>query len=127
VSSLLAQIRDNRHNASVPAYLRSTLDTFCATTDEEVLTRLTQGYLRDGFAALQSEADTAFEVSIPRIRRSLQEAVSKVATVERAGVVLKFPIYRLRKRLDLVLLIGDIVVPIEIKTRAEKVTASDHA
>jgi len=111
----------------VPAYLRSTLDTFCATTDEEVLTRLTQGYLRDGFAALQSEADTAFEVSIPRIRRSLQEAVSKVATVERAGVVLKFPIYRLRKRLDLVLLIGDIVVPIEIKTRAEEVTASDHA
>ena len=111
----------------MPAYFRSTVGTFCATTDEEVLTRLTQGYVRDGFAALQSEAHTAFEISIPRIRHSLQEAVSKVATVERAGVVLEFPIYRLRKRLDLVLLIGDIVVPIEIKTRAEAVTASDRA
>jgi hypothetical protein len=111
----------------MPAYFRSTVEEFLATADELVLARLTQGYVRDGFAAMQAEAHKAFEVSIPRIRKSLQQAVAKRASLKDAGILLEFPIYRLRKRIDLILLVGDVVVPVEIKTRAKEVAAADRA
>lgn len=123
----LHRSRSVGHNAEVPAYFRSRVEEFLATSDEAVLARLTQGYVRDGFAALQAAAHRAFAVSIPRIRESLQQAVVQRESLKHAGLLLEFPIYRLRKRIDLVLLIGDVVVPVEIKTRAEEVAAADRA
>jgi hypothetical protein len=111
----------------MPAYFRSTVEEFLATGDDVVLARLTQGYVRDGFAAMQAEAHAAFEASIPRIRKSLAEAVVSCDSLKRAGLLLEFPIYRLRKRIDLVLLIGEIVMPVEIKTRADEIASGDRA
>jgi hypothetical protein len=115
------------HTAEMPAYFRSTVEEFLATASDSVLARLTQGYVRDGFASMQAEAHTAFEVSISRIRESLLQAVAQCDSLKLAGILLEFPIYRLRKRIDLVLLVGDVVVPVEIKTRAEEVASADRA
>jgi len=111
----------------MPAYYKSTVEEFLATADDIVLARLTQGYVRDGFEAMQAEAHRAFEVSIPRIRESLRHAVAEREWLKHAGILLEFPIYRLRRRIDLVLLIGNVVVPVEIKTRAKEVAAADRA
>ena len=88
------------HTAEMPAYFRSTVEEFLATASDSVLARLTQGYVRDGFASMQAEAHTAFEVSISRIRESLLQAVAQCDSLKLAGILLEFPIYRLRKRID---------------------------
>lgn len=108
------------------AYFRSTIEQFVSTPNESIIGQLQLRYSQDGFASQRTQQILAWKESIKILKQVLQEWVGEDSAVNRFGICLEFPIYRLRKRLDVVLLVNSTVIVLEFKVGATEALAGDR-
>jgi len=99
----------------VPAYFSSTVASFLALPDDEILGRLTtaaQGSL--------PEQVRAWEEEIANLKDALRRCADTLPRIKDWVLLLEDSHYRLRYRMDVVLLCGRGVVVLEFKTGAQK-------
>src|SRR5436190_2965022 len=100
----------------MPSYLRTTVAEFIGLDRDQTLGKLGDSYSRDGYATQFTKQTIAWSDFIPLFQQELQEL--QRVTNGLAGnwpVLLEFPLYRLRKRIDVVVLAGTTIVVIEAK------------
>ena len=111
----------------MPSYLRTTVAEFLSLDADQTLGRLNAAYSQDGYASLYTKQMIAWRNFIPMFQRELQELQN--VTRELAGnwpVLLEFPLYRLRKRIDAVVLAGTKIVVIETKVGEKQFRKADE-
>lgn len=103
----------------MPAYFRSRLQDFIKSADaehiEQILGRLTQENAAARFP-LAPEAVDAWRTQLKPLIAGCSELAAALPSVRDNEILLEYPIPRVGKRIDAVLLIHDIVVAIETKT-----------
>lgn len=92
------------------------MEDFLAYTDDQIIASLGKNYAGYGYTSLFSDQTLTWERDIRALRLALQESVSRSTSALKWGLLLEFSIPRKEKRVDIVLLIGDVVVVLEAKT-----------
>jgi hypothetical protein len=90
-----------------------------ATRPETLLAELHRQYASDGFACQYTAQTKAWQDSLPLLQSELQNCLLAEASAASWKVPLEFPLYRLRRRVDLVLLTLAVVV-VELKVGESK-------
>jgi hypothetical protein len=120
-------VYEGRHNSQqhMRAYFRGTLHEFISTELAALLGRLELAYGRDGFASQYTTQTRAWADVIPQLRSACESLLNRYPEAAQWFLLLEYPLYRLRRRLDVVLLAGELVVVIEVKVGAQKFLAQD--
>jgi hypothetical protein len=106
----------------MPAYVRLSLHDFIHADVDALLGQLERCHARDGFATQFSSQTAAWEVILPELQKQLRRLLPGAASW---AVLLEFPLYRLRKRIDAVILAGHLIVVLEIKVGEARFCAED--
>lgn len=109
----------------MPAYFRSTVKDFLATPDSSILAQLQSEYARDGFLAQYTSSTIAWIQTLKHLRKQLTALITTHAGSSTWVVLLEYPIYRLRRRIDAVVLTPQSVIVIELKTGAKTFESVD--
>ena len=109
----------------MPAYFRSSVRTFLNTSDDVALSKLTIAYAQDGYVSQYTSATVAWTLSLPSLRSQLHQLVDAASETATWQLLLEYPLYRLRRRIDAVLIGPHSIVVIEIKTAAAEFLALD--
>jgi schlafen family protein len=102
----------------LPAYYRRTVEAFLQASPSEVLGELTGENARFGFAEVDREAIEAWQEEIICLRDQLAQLCQSLAEAMRWGLLLEFPIPRRQRRIDAVLLAGELIFVLEFKSGA---------
>lgn len=108
------------------AYYGCKVSELLNTNSAEIQSRLVSRYRVDGYFQLLSSQVLAWEESIPLIRSTLQDLVEKRPVATGWGVLLEYPLYRLRSRIDLALIASDMLFVIELKIGESVINAQDR-
>lgn len=103
----------------MPAYVRSSVSDFLASPDSAIIARLTTAYAADGFVSQYTKATVAWALTLPALRSELRRLLVDLPSADKWQLLLEFPLYRLRRRIDAVLVLPTCIVVIEIKTAAD--------
>lgn len=98
------------------------LPAFLDASPSALLGELERGYTRDGFATLYSQQTKAWDALLPLLQAQLRSCLPNGGTW---SVLLEFPLYRLRKRIDAVILTGDWIIVLEVKLGATAFLSPD--
>lgn len=109
----------------MPAYFRSSINAFLSTKDDAVLSKLQSAYAADGYRTQYTSQTIAWEATLPALRRELSSLVSAHPAASTWCLLLEFPLYRLRRRIDAVVLTPETIAVIEFKTKASQFDSSD--
>lgn len=107
----------------MPAYVRLSLPDFADADPDALLGLLEKGHARDGFATQYSQQTTAWATVIPEMQKQVRGLLPCAAGWT---VLLEFPLYRLRKRIDAVILAGHLIVVLEVKVGESVFRAEDE-
>ena len=107
----------------MPAYYRATLAEFLADEPARVLGVLASRSAQQGFTDLKQRQTRAWEVEITALRATAAELATSQPTSGEWGLLLEYPIPRRQKRIDAVLLAGDVILCVEFKTEEREHTA----
>ncbi|MEQ8694094.1 MAG: DUF2075 domain-containing protein [Gammaproteobacteria bacterium] len=110
----------------MPAYVRRTVTEFVKTSANSIIAELHRGYSSDGFSTQYTAQSKAWEISVPLIQEYLNLALESAPTIGRWRILLELPLYRLRRRIDIVLIASSTVIVIELKVGADKFQAADR-
>lgn len=99
----------------MPAYIELSVLDFINAPDRELISSLHQAYASDGFVSQYTSQTIAWEVSIELIKAGLQSAITSGIDVTKWRVLLELPLYRLRRRVDLLLVTPQALAVIELK------------
>jgi hypothetical protein len=110
----------------VPAYARYRVAEFLATHDATVIGTLQTRYAHDGFASQYTQQTKAWERLLPLLRAELVDAIPDRPDLGSWGLLLEYPLYRLRKRIDAVILAGSSIVVLEAKVGETRFSAEDE-
>lgn len=109
----------------MPAYFRSSIEDFLTTSDATVVAALTTAYANDGYLSQYTSATVAWTVTLPALRDELSLLLAHAPYAQTWQVLLEFPLYRLRRRIDAVVICPDAVICLELKTAATRFEAAD--
>jgi hypothetical protein len=109
----------------VPAYACYTVRAFLATTNPSVLSQLHSRYAADRFVSQYTQQTLAWEQFLPLFRTELQRLTEGHPQAESWGVLLEYPLYRLRKRIDAIVLARGTILVVEAKIREDTFRAED--
>ncbi len=98
------------------SFYRASVAEFLAQNEEHVLARLGVAYANRGYTSQYSDQTLTWERDISSLRRSLEQCVIKSDSARSWGLLLEFSIPRKEMRIDIVLLIRDVIVVLEAKT-----------
>src|ERR1700751_3820320 len=98
------------------SFYRSSVGDFLCLSDEQVLARLSVAYANRGFTRQYSDQTLTWERDLRALRVSLEKCVEQGASARNWGILLEFSIPRKEMRIDVVLLIGDVIVILEAKS-----------
>jgi hypothetical protein len=110
----------------MPAYVRHTVAQFVQADATAILGSLQQEYAADGFASQYTRQTKAWSRVIPKLQGILTQLLSVRSEVQDWTVLLEYPLYRLRRRIDIVILAGGLILVIECKVAANAFTAEDR-
>jgi hypothetical protein len=110
----------------MPAYVRNTLAEFLESDAVGLLGALNGGYAQDGYTAQYSKQVQVWETTIVGLKESLLELAKRRLDVRDWTIILEFPLYRLRRRIDCVVLTKSAIVVIECKAKSARFTSSDR-
>jgi Uncharacterized conserved protein (DUF2075) len=114
------------YNRSMPAYVRHTAAQFVLADATGIIGSLQQAYASDGFASQYTRQTKALARTVPKLQSSLSGLLSVRSEADQWTVLLEYPLYRLRRRIDIVLLAGGLILVIECKSGAAGFTAEDR-
>ena len=99
----------------MPAYYRAPLGKFVSDSTTDVNWQLA---LENGRAKypLTPEAIQAWELQLPSLQDACQQFITEIPQASNFEILLEYPIPRVGKRIDAVILMHDIIVVIETKT-----------
>jgi hypothetical protein len=98
------------------SFYKSSVEEFLAQSDSDLLARLGLAYARQGFTSLYSDQTLTWERDIRLLRESLRRCTASSDSAKNWGLLLEFSIPRKELRIDVVLLIREVVVLVEAKT-----------
>ena len=97
-------------------FYRASVEEFLEQNEEQVLARLGVAYASRGYTSQYSDQTLTWERDIRSLRCSLEQCVSRSGSARSWGLLLEFSIPRKEMRIDVILLIGDVIVVLEAKT-----------
>ncbi len=100
----------------MPSFYRASVQEFLAQDEEQVLARLGIAYANRGYTSQYSDQTLTWERDIRLLRRSLEECVARSNSAKSWALLMEFSIPRKEMRIDVVLLIRDVIVVLEAKT-----------
>lgn len=109
----------------MPAYFRASVETFLATPDDVVISRLTTSYAQDGYVSQYTSATLAWALTLPNLRLALQKIVLAACQTATWQLLLEYPLYRLRRRIDVIVISPTSIFVIELKTEADAFLSAD--
>lgn len=98
------------------SFYKSNVEEFLAQSDEHVLAELGTAYARYGYTSLFSDQTLTWERDLRLLRGKLEQCTECSASAQGWGILLEFSIPRKELRIDVVLLIREVVVVLEAKT-----------
>src|ERR1044071_8524980 len=110
----------------MPAYYRETIRKFLSANPVSLVGKLETQYAKDGFATQFVSQTRAWADLIPLLQQELSLLVSNHAIAHDWTLLLEFPLYRLRKRIDIIILSQTAVMVIEAKVGANHFSAVDE-
>src|SRR5690606_12706327 len=102
-----------------------TLQQFIEAPKEVLLSELSQSYAADGFSSQYTSQTKAWVESLDLLQRDLRVVSQRRASACQWTILLEYPLYRLRRRIDAIVLTEDVVVVIEIKSGEKDFLAAD--
>src|SRR5438874_869679 len=106
----------------MPAYYRASLQAFADASTSEVEGTLAERNARASFP-LQPDALFAWKAQLPELQNAARWLLRKVTNSASWSILLEYPIPRVGKRIDAVLLARDVIIVVEIKTGAAPTSA----
>ena len=97
-------------------FYRASVGEFLAQSEEYILARLGLAYANRGYTSQYSAQTLTWERDIRSLRESLTQCVAHSVTTTSWGLLLEFSIPRKELRIDVVLLIRNLIVVLEAKT-----------
>ena len=98
------------------SFYRSNVSQFLASSDGEILARLSTEYAKRGYTSQYTDQTLTWERDIRYLRQVLACCMDKDSNAGNWGVLLEFSIPRKEMRIDAVLLIHDEIVILEAKS-----------
>ncbi len=111
----------------MPAFYRASVTEFIHTSESEITGLLATAYAHGGFSSQRTSQTRAWEADLQRLKSSLNRLILLSQKAANWTVLLEFPIPRKEKRIDVVLLAGDTIIILELKTSAPGVDADRQA
>ena len=87
----------------MPAYVRRTVNRFVAEDAAALVGLLEQAYAADGFASQYTRQTRAWADVIPVLQDTLSRLSAVRPEVGNWTVLIEYPLYRLRRRIDIVI------------------------
>ena len=109
----------------MPAYASFDVASFLAKRPGSVVGQLEIAYAHDGFVSQYTSQSRAWGDSVPLIQSQLALVVADHRAAASWKVHLELPLYRLRKRVDLVVLTDAAIVVVELKVGESMFLGSD--
>jgi hypothetical protein len=106
----------------MPAYYRAPLGTFVNDTENSIIGTLAVANRKAQFP-LSPEAVEAWELQLSPLVQGCRQLISELPEAARFEILLEYPIPRVGKRIDAVLLMHNVIVAIETKTGISATTA----
>lgn len=100
----------------MPAYYRSTLAEFLDDDPDRVLGVVVAKSSDNGFTDLKQRQTKAWQVQLEVLRRTASNLVQQYSDATDWGILIEYPIPRRQKRVDVVLLVRDVILALEFKT-----------
>lgn len=97
-------------------FYRASVQEFLAQDEEHILARLGVAYATRGYTSQYTDQTLTWQRDITSLRRSLEQCVTQSDPAKLWGLLLEFSIPRKEMRIDVVLLIREVVVILEAKT-----------
>ena len=110
----------------MPAYVRHTAAQFVRADAAAIMGSLQQAYASDGFASQYTRQTKAWARVVPKLQSILSPLLSVRPEAHEWTVLLEYPLYRLRRRIDIVILAGGLILVIECKVGADGFTVEDR-
>ncbi len=110
----------------MPAYVRSTISQFINDDTAAVVGLLHQAYAKDGFASQYTRQTQAWAHIIPQLQSAFIRLLKARPDARDWTVLLEYPLYRLRRRIDLIILAGSVIIVVECKVGEDTFTAEDR-
>ena len=108
----------------MPAYYRATIADFVGSDPRKVVGDLQAAYARDGYKSLYTTQTESWDFAIPELQDALQDAIEQRPSAREWGILLEYPLYRLRRRIDVVILAPGLIIVIEIKVGSDRFDAA---
>jgi hypothetical protein len=99
----------------MPAYLRKPAQEFQNTSQEVILGVLTARAADSGFLDLKNSQITEWKETTPLLQSALSEVCRNLDQAKSWGILLEYTIPLRQKRIDAVVLAGDVILVIEFK------------
>jgi hypothetical protein len=109
----------------MPAYIDQTITEFLACQDKDLLASLHIAYSSDGFLSQYTSQSVAWERSIPLIKSGLIKFTNRYPTVRSWRVIMEMPLYRLRRRIDLLVVCPQAIAVVELKVGESSYLSTD--
>src|SRR5437867_2795008 len=97
------------------AYVRLTLSQFVVADGGALVGQLETSHAHDGYATQFAQQTRAWAQTVPLLQAELRTLQQQVSEAAKWTVLLEFPLYRLRKRIDVVILTAAVIVVLEVK------------
>lgn len=110
----------------MPAYLRRTVDEFISEEPIAVIGILQQAYASDGFVSQYTRQTQAWDQMVPELQRVFAQLLRSRPEAKDWTILLEYPLYRLRRRIDAVILADGLILVVECKVGADVFTAADR-
>lgn len=110
----------------MPAYFRCSITEFLAASDDTVIAKLQTAYASDGYRSQYTTQTIAWATTLPALRREFSDLLRMFPSADTWHLLLEYPLYRLRRRIDAVVLTPDAVVVLELKTGAKSFDSADR-
>src|SRR5208283_3400257 len=106
----------------MPAYYRASFEDFAFATQSAIEAKLTEQNAKAAFP-LQPEALFAWKAQLPEFQNATRQLLHDVSDARSWSILLEYPIPRVGKRIDAVVLARDVIIVIEAKTGAAPTSA----
>ena len=110
----------------MPAYIDQTVRDFLGTPNESILANLHGAYAADGFVSQYTSQTIAWENTLDPLKHALKAAARAHPSIRDWTVLLELPLYRLRRRVDLVLVAPEAIAVVELKVGEKEFLSADR-
>jgi hypothetical protein len=107
------------------AYVDLSAQEFVGASHDHLVAELQRAYAADRFITQYVSQSIAWEQSLPLLQQALANAIRQVPTASDWRVLLELPLYRLRRRIDALVVTDHAVVVLELKVGATTFLSQD--